>query len=63
MGIDCTCNCRLRYRQRLGDASADAAWYALFTLLGKYANLQGVLPYWKRLITGGRRTLIEYKQT
>ena len=34
---------------------------ALFTVLGKFPELQGVLGYWAGRLSGKRRRLIEYK--
>lgn len=50
-------------RQRLaaGDSPADAAVYAGFCVMGKFAQLLGALRYWLNRIRGRSSALIEYK--
>ena len=45
---------------RLAARGTDPA-RALFTVLGKFPELQGVLGYWAGRLSGKRRRLIEYK--
>ncbi|MEM6422050.1 MAG: glycosyltransferase family 2 protein, partial [Pseudomonadota bacterium] len=51
---------RGRQRDR-GDTAADARLYAVFTMLGKLAQVQGVLRYALTAARGGRARLIEYR--
>lgn len=49
-----------RYRQRTGDISRDAALYAAFIVIGKFANAVGLLRFlWSKLAR--RYEIIEYK--
>jgi GT2 family glycosyltransferase len=50
-----------RYRRRRGDLRRDAAAYAMFTTLGKFAQLQGLLIYYRNRLRGQGTTIIEYK--
>ncbi|MBX3466626.1 MAG: glycosyltransferase family 2 protein [Planctomycetes bacterium] len=56
----CAARVYARVRRR-GRSRADAAAYAAFTVLGKLPELQGVLRFHRRRLTGARRELIEYK--
>jgi GT2 family glycosyltransferase len=50
-----------RGRRRRGDAPAAARWYALFCVLGKFAQVTGQLRYHARRLFGRPGGLIEYK--
>lgn len=51
-----------RWRRRKGDARGDAAWYALFNVLGKFAEATGAITFaWRRFILRRSSTLLEYK--
>jgi GT2 family glycosyltransferase len=50
-----------RGRRRRGDAPRPAAWYALFCVLGKFAQVAGQLRYHRRRLLSRPSTLIEYK--
>jgi GT2 family glycosyltransferase len=49
-----------RFRLRMGDAGREAALYAAFTIMGKFANVQGLLKYQLNRLRG-RIRIIEYK--
>ena len=49
-------------RRDEGDGWADAALFAVFCVLGKFAQLQGVAAFWRNRLRGERPQLIEYKQ-
>jgi hypothetical protein len=51
----------MRHRVELGDSPADARLYARYTVVGKFAQLQGMLHYWWNRLRGTKSTLIEYK--
>lgn len=51
----------LRLAARQGLSRRDAWQEAFFSLLGKFAEAQGVLSYWKNRLLGRRGGLIEYK--
>jgi GT2 family glycosyltransferase len=51
-----------RGRRRRGAGRADAAWYALFCVLGKFAHAAGQLLFHWRRLRGRPGLLIEYKQ-
>ena len=44
-----------------GDSPRDASLYAQYCVLGKFAQLQGVLRYWRNRLLGRKAKLIEYK--
>ena len=44
-----------------GDNSPDASLYANYCIAGKFAELQGVLRYWRNRLLGRKTRLIEYK--
>ncbi|MBL8861139.1 MAG: glycosyltransferase family 2 protein [Planctomycetes bacterium] len=50
-----------RGRLARGTRGADATWYALFCLVGKVPELQGVLRFAAHRASGRRAALIEYK--
>ncbi len=50
-----------RYRRRRGDPRRAAAAYAVFTTLGKFAQLQGLLIYYRNRLRGQGTSIIEYK--
>ncbi len=50
-----------RYRRRHGDEANDARHYAWFTMLAKFAQLQGFCTYYWRRWRGKDSTIIEYK--
>jgi len=50
-----------RGRRRRGDVRDAAAWYALFCVLGKFAQVVGQLRYHVGRLRGRPSTLIEYK--
>lgn len=50
-----------RYRRRHGDAAALAGKYALFCVLGKFAQVVGQLRYHRHRLLARQSTLIEYK--
>ena len=51
-----------RHRARAGDLAGDAALYATACVVGKFAELEGVLRFgWNRLLRRRRSALIEYK--
>jgi GT2 family glycosyltransferase len=52
-----------RGRRRRGDARSAAAWYALFCVLGKFAQVLGQLRYHSGRLRGRPSVLIEYKGT
>lgn len=39
----------------------DGPLRAFFSIMGKFAEGQGALSFWRKQLTGGRKTLIEYK--
>jgi GT2 family glycosyltransferase len=49
------------HRVERGDSAADAALYARFTLLGKFAESVGVFAFLAHRLRGKRARLIEYK--
>ena len=49
------------YRQSLGDSGNEASLYGFFTVLGKFANVIGVLTYWKNRSLRKQAKIIEYK--
>jgi GT2 family glycosyltransferase len=51
-----------RYRRRRGDRAADALVYAVFCVLGKFAQVVGQLRYHTNRLLARKSTLIEYKQ-
>ena len=52
-----------RHRMRAGDAAGDAALYAAACVVGKFAELEGVVRFgWSWLLRGRRTELIEYKE-
>jgi hypothetical protein len=50
-----------RGQRRRGFVPKDARAYALFTLLGKLAQFQGLAAYWMNRLRGRRTRIIEYK--
>ncbi|MCI0364754.1 MAG: glycosyltransferase [Phycisphaerales bacterium] len=50
-----------RHRLLRGDAPHDASLYAQYCVLGKFAQLGGVVQYWWNRLRGRRTSLIEYK--
>jgi GT2 family glycosyltransferase len=50
-----------RGRRRRGDAPGPARWYAVFCVLGKFAQASGQLRYHGRRLLGRPGALIEYK--
>jgi GT2 family glycosyltransferase len=50
-----------RYRRRRGDSPPDALVYAVATVLGKFAQLKGLLLYYLNRLRGRRTAIIEYK--
>lgn len=51
-----------RWRRRKGDTPSDARWYALFNVLGKFAEATGAIAFaWRRFILRRSSTLLEYK--
>jgi hypothetical protein len=51
----------VRYRRRVGDTPRAAASYALFTVLGKFSQMQGLLLYYINRWRGRNTAIIEYK--
>lgn len=51
-----------RHTRRRGRSRGDAVAASVFTTLGKFAELQGILKYHWNRVRGRRGTLIEYKQ-
>ena len=51
-----------RHRRARGDAPRAARLYALFTLLGKFAQMSGQWKYRRGKLSGRRSRIIEYKQ-
>lgn len=49
------------HRIDCGDLPINAQRYAKFVLIGKFAQLSGVIRYWARRVLRRRPTLIEYK--
>lgn len=53
---------RIAWRERRrGRSGPDARLYAIFTVLGKFAQLLGVMTYWRNRLLGRRTRIIEYK--
>ena len=50
-----------RYMQLQGLSSKDAVLYALFCVLGKFAQVQGQIQFHLGSLLGRRRSLVEYK--
>jgi GT2 family glycosyltransferase len=50
-----------RSQRRRGRPASHARLYAFFTVLGKFAQLQGVLWYWTNRLRGRKTGIIEYK--
>lgn len=50
-----------RYRLRVGDEVEDAQLYASHVLIGKFAELKGVLGYKRNKARGTRQDLVEYR--
>lgn len=50
-----------RYRVGRGDPNGHALPYAVFTVIGKFANLAGVLAFLKNRLLRKQATIIEYK--
>ena len=50
-----------RYRRSRGDLSGNAAVYAAFTVIGKFAELTGILHYWSGCLRNRNPEPIEYK--
>jgi len=50
-----------RYRRRFNDTPRAAASYAFFTVLGKFAQLKGLLLYYINRWRGRKTAIIEYK--
>jgi GT2 family glycosyltransferase len=50
-----------RGRRRRGDGASAAAWYALFCVTAKFAQVSGQLRYHRRRLLGRPGGLIEYK--
>ena len=50
-----------RYRSSVGDRPVHAVSYAVFTVMGKFANAAGVLTYWKNRSLRKQAKIIEYK--
>jgi GT2 family glycosyltransferase len=48
-------------QRRAGRSKSDAAVYAWFCVLGKFAQVTGLLRYWTNRLLKRRQTLIEYK--
>jgi glycosyltransferase involved in cell wall biosynthesis len=48
-------------RRRFGDGWRNALTYGVFVMLGKPAQMQGLLRYWRTHLGGGAARLIEYK--
>ena len=49
------------HARRRGLAAADARLYATHMVIGKFAEAQGMLTYWKSRVLGRRTRIIEYK--
>lgn len=49
------------HRRARGDTPSDAALYAFFTVIGKFAELTGILRYWSGRLHNRNPELIEYK--
>jgi GT2 family glycosyltransferase len=52
-----------KYAARRGFAPADATRYAMFTVIGKFAQAQGQMKYQRSRWSGKRSAIIEYKHT
>lgn len=50
-----------RYRLSIGDEPKPSGTYARFVVLGKFAELSGLLTYRKNRLRGTRTALVEYK--
>jgi GT2 family glycosyltransferase len=51
-----------RHRRSRGDVSRDASVYAAFCVVGKFAELIGILRYWTRRLRNRNPELIEYRK-
>ena len=49
------------HRRSHGDSPRDASRYARWLVIGKFAQLVGMLTFWFNRLRGRRSTLIEYK--
>ncbi|MEM1447035.1 MAG: glycosyltransferase [Planctomycetota bacterium] len=50
-----------RYRNSRGDKARDSAIYVVFTVVGKFANIVGLVTYWKNRTLRKQAKIIEYK--
>lgn len=53
----------IRYRLKRGDSQSEAALYGFFTVLGKFANAEGVQRYWCNRFFRRQAKIIEYKSS
>ena len=51
----------LRYGRNRGLSPSDARLYARHMVIGKFAEAQGLITFWKCRLLGRRTKLIEYK--
>lgn len=51
------------HRRKRGNTARDALIYSVFCVLGKFAEMRGVLTYWMNHLRGKHTGLLEYKQT
>jgi glycosyltransferase involved in cell wall biosynthesis len=50
-----------RWRRRRGDGGSDASLHGLSVVVGKFAEMQGMIRYWLGRMRGSKSAIIEYK--